>query len=148
VYLEQYLLSLYRKNFDQQISPLSTTEGRLKSTSVMHKDIFGEVAGYDIMSEKEDSVNHSSHLMLPQNSNANPPKECSDIWGTRKLLDSSIHRSDSSLSQHSACLTRASPSMKFLTKAVDSYHSLPLSMLEVTLFVNISITLKWPSAFS
>lgn len=127
MYLEQYLLSLYRKNFDQQMSSLSTMEGRLKSTSVMHKDIFGKVAGYDIMSEKEDSVIHSGHLMLPQNSNA---KECNDIWRTRKLLDSSINRSDSSLSQHSACLTRASPPMKFLTKAVDSYHSLPLSMLE------------------
>lgn len=145
MYLEQYLLSLYRKNFDQQMSSLSTMEGRLKSTSVMHKDIFGKVAGYDIMSEKEDSVIHSGHLMLPQNSNA---KECNDIWRTRKLLDSSINRSDSSLSQHSACLTRASPPMKFLTKAVDSYHSLPLSMLEVTLYENISITLKWPLAFS
>jgi hypothetical protein len=138
VYLEQYLLSLYRKKFDQQISSLSSVEGRLNK----------EIAGYDIMSEKEDSVIHSSHHILPQNSIGNPLKECNDIWGTQKLLDSSIHRSHSSLSQRSACLTRTSPPMKFQTKAVDLYHSLPLSMLEVNFYENISILPTGPLAFS
>ncbi|KAG2705558.1 hypothetical protein I3843_05G052900 [Carya illinoinensis] len=136
-YLEQYLLCMYRKKFNQQQSNPSNMEGRSKSTSVMHDEII-EVAGYDIMSEKDDSIIHSSHLKFPRNSIAKPPDAGNDIWGTRMLLDSSIHRSHSLLSQHSACLTRTSPA-KFPTKAVDSYHSLPLSMLEVTLNVDISI---------
>lgn len=128
---------MYRKKFNQQQSNPSNMEGRSKSTSVMHDEII-EVAGYDIMSEKDDSIIHSSHLKFPRNSIAKPPDAGNDIWGTRMLLDSSIHRSHSLLSQHSACLTRTSPA-KFPTKAVDSYHSLPLSMLEVTLNVDISI---------
>nr|XP_023896376.1 uncharacterized protein LOC112008275 [Quercus suber] len=124
VYLEQYLLSLYRKKYDQQKSCVSTVEGRL------NKEMFRKVPEYDIMSEKEDPVTHSTHHMLPQNSIGNPLQECNDIWGTQKQLDSSIHRSHSSLSQRSACLSRTSPPMKFLNKGVGLYHSLPLSMLE------------------
>lgn len=142
VYLEQYLLSLYRKKFDQQKSSESTVEGRL------NKEMFQKVPEYDIMSEKEDSAVHSTHSMLPQNSIGNPLQECNDIWGTQKQLDSSIHRSHSSLSQRSACLTRTSPPMKFLNKGVGLYHSLPLSMLEVTFYANISIVAKMPLTFS
>lgn len=130
-YLEQHLLCMYRKKFNQQQSNPSNVEGKSKSTSVMHDEII-EVDEYDIISEKEDSIIHSSHLKFPRNSFAKPSDACNEIWGTQKLLDSSIYRSHSSLSQHSACLARISPT-KFPTKAVDSYHSLPLSMLEVTL---------------
>ena len=142
VYLEQFLLSLYRKKFHQQKSCVSTVEGRL------NKEMFRKVPEYDIMSEKEDPVTHSTHHMLPQNSIGNPLKECNDIWGTQKQLDSSIHRSHSSLSQRSACLSRTSPPMKFLNKGVGSYHSLPLSMLEVTFYANISILAKMLLTFS
>lgn len=140
VYLEQYLLSLYRKKFDQQISSLPTVEERSNWTAVMPKENFGEVGGYDAISEKEDRVIHSSPLMLPRNSSANPP-EWIDLRGSQKLLDSSIHRSHSSLSQNSAYLTRTPP------KAVDSYHSLPLSMLEVTSHESIGATLERSLAF-
>ncbi|CAB4290284.1 unnamed protein product [Prunus armeniaca] len=86
VYLERYLLSLYRKTFDQQISSeLSVAPGQ---------------------------------------------DECNDIVEQQKLLDSSIHRTCSSLSQRSTCSTRTSPRTKSRAKAVDSYHSLPFSMLE------------------
>ncbi|KAL6347930.1 hypothetical protein AAG906_037659 [Vitis piasezkii] len=130
VYLEQYLLSLYRKTFDRQISSVSTVDDRIKSTSTAHKRMFQEVSGDKIISKTENSVIHSSHLLSPRDSIDNPPKECNDIWGPHKLLDSSIHRSHSSLSQRSTCPIRTSPSMQTLAKAVDSYHSLPLSMLE------------------
>ncbi|KAM3695185.1 hypothetical protein ACJW31_07G112800 [Castanea mollissima] len=135
VYLEQYLLSLYRKKFDQQKSSESTVEGRL------NKEMFHKLPEYDIMSEKEDSATHSTHHMLPQNSIGNPLQECNDIWGIQKQLDSSIHRSHSSLSQRSACLTRASPPMKFLNKGVGLYHSLPLSMLEQAQTTTSSVSL-------
>ncbi|XP_050262096.1 uncharacterized protein LOC126706604 isoform X1 [Quercus robur] len=135
VYLEQYLLSLYRNKFDQQKSCVSIVEGRL------NKERFRKVPEYDIMSEKEDPVTHSTHHTLPQNSIGNPLQECNDIWGTQKQLDSSIHRSHSSLSQRSACLSRTSPPMKFLNKGVGSYHSLPLSMLEQAQTTTSSVSL-------
>ncbi|PON76904.1 Ternary complex factor MIP1, leucine-zipper, partial [Parasponia andersonii] len=128
LYLERYLLSLYRKTFDQQMSSVSTMNGRLNSALGTEKGISSEASGQDIMPQKENSVIHSGNLLPPRNSFGNQ-QERVDIWEPEKLLDSSIHRSHSSLSQRSACSFRASP-RKFLNKAVDSYHSLPLSMLE------------------
>ncbi|KAK8613761.1 hypothetical protein V6N13_101517 [Hibiscus sabdariffa] len=110
-YLEKYLLSLYRKAFNRRVSCLKTIEESPKPTSVAQKAIFPEVLAHDIFSEKE-----------------NPPKECSDVWGSKKLLDSGIYRSHSSLSRGTA-YSVTSPQIN-VDKAVDLYHSLPLSMLE------------------
>ncbi|KAH0977706.1 hypothetical protein GBA52_027425 [Prunus armeniaca] len=113
VYLERYLLSLYRKTFDQQISSeLSVAPGQ------------------DVTPENSNTVTYSDDLMSPRNSIVKPLKECNDIVEQQKLLDSSIHRTCSSLSQRSTCSTRTSPRTKSRAKAVDSYHSLPFSMLE------------------
>ncbi|XVF00643.1 hypothetical protein REPUB_Repub04eG0018700 [Reevesia pubescens] len=127
-YLEKYLLSLYRENFDKRYSSLKTIDENLKSVSVVHKEMFPEVQAHDIMSEKENLDIQSSDMVSSRNSIANPPKECNDVWGTEKLLDSGIYRSHSSLSQRSA-YSVTSP-QKAVAKAVDLYHSLPLSMLE------------------
>ncbi|GMJ06977.1 hypothetical protein like AT5G66600 [Hibiscus trionum] len=110
-YLEKYLLSLYRKAFDRRVWCLKTIVENPKPTSVAHKEMFPEVLTHDIFPEKE-----------------NPPKECSDVWGSKKLLDSGIYRSHSSLSRGSA-YSVTSP-QRNVDKAVDLYHSLPLSMLE------------------
>lgn len=120
VYLEKYLLSLYRKRFNQ-VPSLSTMDERLQSTSVRCKEIFSEVSGHDTMPKK-------CHLSPPPNSTDNPSKEYDDIWGEQKLTDSSIRRCHSSLSQRSF----RTPPMGIVAEAVNSYHSLPLSMLEVT----------------
>ncbi|KAJ0010143.1 hypothetical protein Pint_34561 [Pistacia integerrima] len=130
VYLEQYLLSLYRKKFDQRVSSLPTMDERLNLATSTDEGMFSEFCRSDITSEKENSVVQTSNLKPYENSFCNPPKEGNDIWGAQKLLDSGIHRSHSSLSQRSACSIRTSPPLKSLAKAVDSYHSLPLSMLE------------------
>ncbi|XWS40359.1 hypothetical protein CRYUN_Cryun18bG0134300 [Craigia yunnanensis] len=128
-YLEKYLLSLYRKNFDKRFSSLKTIDENLKSTSMAHKEMFPEVTqAHDIMSEKENLAIQSSDLVSSRYSIGNPPKECNDVWGTERLLDYSIYRSHSSLSQRSA-YSVTSP-QKTVAKAVDLYHSLPLSMLE------------------
>lgn len=115
VYLERYLLSLYRKTFDQQISSELSVAPRQDATP-----------------ENSNTVTYSDDLMSPRNSIVKPLKECNDIVEQQKLLDSSIHRTYSSLSQRSTCSTRTSPRTKSRAKAVDSYHSLPFSMLEVT----------------
>ncbi|KAH7517889.1 hypothetical protein FEM48_Zijuj09G0112000 [Ziziphus jujuba var. spinosa] len=130
VYLERHLLSLYRKTFYEQMSSVSAMDGRSSSAIVTQKELSIVAPGQYIMPDKEKSVIQSSNHVYPQNSLANRLKECNDIWEPQKLLDSSIHRSHSSLSQRSACSIRTSPPRKSLNKVVDSYHSLPLSMLE------------------
>ncbi|XP_010243302.1 PREDICTED: uncharacterized protein LOC104587397 isoform X2 [Nelumbo nucifera] len=129
VYLEQYLLSLYRKAFDQQFSSLSpsATDERLKSPSFTQKEMFLEVTGPDIRSEREDLTIQSGNLPLTQDPIADPQKEFNAIGDTEKLLDSGIHRSHSSLSQHTAS---RSSSMDAVAKAVRACHSQPLSMVE------------------
>ncbi|KAH9695880.1 hypothetical protein KPL71_022948 [Citrus sinensis] len=119
-YLEQYILSLYRKNFDE----------RMKSASEAQEGKFSEASQYDITSEKENSRIQISNSASCRYSSNDPPKKCNDIWQPQELLDAGIRRSHSSLSHHSACSIRASSPIKSLDKAVDSYHSLPLSMLE------------------
>lgn len=130
VLLERYLLSLYRKTFDQCI--LSEVTMAERSSSVTHQGSYKEVSGQDVTSESSKTITYSDDLTLPRSSSGKPFKECNDIWEPEKLLDSSIHRCYSSLSQRSTCSPRTSPRIKSQTKAVDSYHSLPFSMLEVT----------------
>ncbi|XP_043714243.1 uncharacterized protein LOC122662623 isoform X2 [Telopea speciosissima] len=130
VYLEQYLLSLYRKAFDQQMSTLSpsTMEERIKSPSFAQKDMFVKVSGHDISSERENSAVHSARPPLHLDSIGKLQKDFSDIGSAEKLLDSGIHRSHSSLSQRSVFMTRTSPPMDTLDRALRACHSQPLSM--------------------
>ncbi|KAJ6707847.1 TERNARY COMPLEX FACTOR MIP1 LEUCINE-ZIPPER PROTEIN [Salix viminalis] len=128
VYLERYLLSLYRKTFEQQVSSLSTKDERVderfKMSSTARKGMFPSVPGNenDVMSDKDHSADNASHL-------SSLTKECNGTWGPAKLLDSSIHRCHSSMSQRSI---GTSPATRLIARAVDSCHSLPLSMLELS----------------
>lgn len=127
VHLEQYLLSLYRKAFDQQVlvqSP-SATDARLGSPLTSPKGGSLEACRPNITSKRKNSaVSYSSQSL------ANPRKESNGI-SEEKILDSSIHRCHSSLSQRSTFLTRTSPPVESLTKAIRACHSQPLSMMEV-----------------
>ncbi|KAF7810949.1 protein kinase [Senna tora] len=125
VYLEQYLLSLYRKRFDHQV--LSAKERRLDialDSNEGSSSITGKST--NTISEKDIGVTHYSSLISPRNSVG---KECKKQLEPEAVLDSSIHRSHSTLSQRSVCTIETSPA-KIQAKAVDSFHSLPLSMLE------------------
>ncbi|XP_058750498.1 uncharacterized protein LOC131623506 [Vicia villosa] len=138
-YLEQYLLSLYRKRFDEHISSLSTKETRLDLASYINKDT-SAVNGNDAISDKQRRSELASHInkrtsVIPV-SGAFSDKEISvrhstDIVSTSNLgvLDSGIHRCYSALSQQTVCSIDVSPE-NIKTIAADSYHSLPLSMLE------------------
>ncbi|KAF8405150.1 hypothetical protein HHK36_010048 [Tetracentron sinense] len=127
--LEQYLLSLYRKAFDQQVSSLSTSnmDEKLKSPSSTQQGMFMGVSRFDITPKREKSTIQSSHLLFSQDSLGNLWKESNGTEGAENLLDSGIHRTYSSLSQRSA---RISPPMGTLTKSVRVCHSQPLSSLE------------------
>ncbi|KAE9616533.1 putative ternary complex factor MIP1, leucine-zipper [Lupinus albus] len=129
VYLEQYLLTLYRKIFDQQISSLTTEERRSEIASDTNKGT-SAVPGKGAVYDKEISVLHSSHLISHSNSADFQLKECNDQMELESVLDSCVYRCHSELSQRTVCSIEDS-SVNIKTKAVDYYHSLPLSMLEL-----------------
>ncbi|KAG4121241.1 hypothetical protein ERO13_D11G194000v2 [Gossypium hirsutum] len=123
VYLEQYLLSLYRKAFGQQMSSLSPSkrDERLKTPVDTPKMRFSEVSRPDNESKVENSA-------ILSDNHDNSWKEPNGI-GEEKLLDSSVHRCHSSLSQHSEFSGRTSP-VETSAKAIRACHSQPLSMME------------------
>ncbi|GAU15718.1 hypothetical protein TSUD_89420 [Trifolium subterraneum] len=154
MYLEQYLLSLYRKRFDEHISSLSTKERRLESASYIKKSISALSCNDSILekqrrlelathitkgasvvnvsgaiSDREISVSHSSDNISTSNLGGFQLKECINQLDPESVLDSSIHRCYSALSQQTVCSIEAS-SEDIRTKAAESYHSLPLFMLE------------------
>ncbi|KAH1082183.1 hypothetical protein J1N35_021944 [Gossypium stocksii] len=123
VYLEQYLLSLYRKAFDQQVSSLSPSkrDERLKTPVDTPKMRFSEVSRPDNESKVENSA-------ILSGNHDNSWKEPNGI-GEEKLLDSSVLRCHSSLSQHSEFSGRTSPD-ETSAKAIRACYSQPLSMME------------------
>ncbi|CAA0832751.1 Protein of unknown function- DUF547 [Striga hermonthica] len=116
-HLEQYLLSLYRKAFDQpfsSLSPKKKNEEKFKSLIITTPR------------RRRLDFSRSDSLRETKPANGGGPFE-------EKLLDSSIQRSHSSLSQQrGALLNRASspPPADELCKALRSCHSQPLSMIE------------------
>ncbi|KAJ7944361.1 Ternary complex factor MIP1, leucine-zipper [Quillaja saponaria] len=126
VYLEQHLLSLYRKAFDQQSSvSLSTKEKRVKSHVTTPRARFIEVSKPTITSE----IGYSAVRSVGQELDT-PWKESNGSGAEEMLLDSGVHRCHSSLSQRSAFTARTSPPAESLDKALRACHSQPLSMLE------------------
>nr|XP_008342996.2 uncharacterized protein LOC103405750 isoform X3 [Malus domestica] len=126
VHLEQYLLSLYRRAFDGKFSSVSPSkkDERLKPTLTSPRIRFLEVSEPDMPLERENLAVQSSGQSLE-----NSQKEFNAIGGEEKLLDSSVHRCHSSLSQRSAFLSRTSPE-ESLANTLRSCHSQPLSMME------------------
>lgn len=80
---------------------------------------------------KENSANAAVCSIPSDDSVGNLFKESRDVLGAQILVDSSIVRSHSSLSQRSPIALRTNL-LGTLAEAVDSYHSLPLSMLKVS----------------
>ncbi|KAL0559646.1 hypothetical protein IC582_000009 [Cucumis melo] len=117
VYLEKYLLSLYRRTFNQQVSSFSTMDDRLESYIEPNNVIEGE-----------HSCIHSDNIVSPETLFDNQSKGRNVVEEPEKL--SHLHRSNSSLSQRSLGSSRNYSLSKYMAKAVDSYHSFPLSMLE------------------
>ena len=128
VYLEKYLLSMYRKTFAKRLIPSSMTREKPNQNSPPKEQVSSE---FPQNNSSEDSPTNAEHLMPPGGSSASPLNES---LGSQILEDYSIHRSHSSLSHRSAVGVKTSPSLGPLAveEAVESYHSLPLFMLEVS----------------
>lgn len=126
--MEQYLLSLYRKAFDQQIPNLSPKESQLLSP-------INEVSKIRENSCKTKKLTHQPKFQ--KNFKEPRPNPITDDCVTvcqEKLSDQDpgIKRSQSSLSQRAVCSARISPSEESLARALRSFHSQPFSFLEVS----------------
>ncbi|KAI3922019.1 hypothetical protein MKX01_005708 [Papaver californicum] len=119
VYLEQYLLTLYRKAFDEQSSVLSpsTKDETLKSPKVSRLGLTPKIENLEVQ---------SSRLRSPRDSVTNSQRKPNAVEATEKLLDAGIDRSHSSLSHHSAFSTRTSPPRENHARSLQSCHSQPL----------------------
>ncbi|XP_075478443.1 uncharacterized protein LOC142519343 isoform X1 [Primulina tabacum] len=126
LYLEKYLLAMYRRNFAKRVSSLPTVDEHQKAHSRTVGSLVLEVPRTNLGSASEDSFIRCSKSVKDGNRGGHLRWKCDDILGAESLVDSGIDRSHSSLSQYSASSFRTSPPYE----AVDSYHSLPLSMLE------------------
>ncbi|PIN12372.1 hypothetical protein CDL12_15025 [Handroanthus impetiginosus] len=132
VYLEKYLLSLYRRTFAKRLSTLPTADKRPKTDVETPNSMSLQLPKTNLEPVNEDSViGCGSSVPLDDSANTLPVRS-NDILGADALIDSGIYRSQSSLSHQSACSFRASPPFEAVAEAVDAYHSLPLSMLERT----------------
>jgi hypothetical protein len=127
-HLEQYLLSLYRKAFDQQISSLSLSEKveRVNSPLTTPRRRRLEFSRSDITSQRENLARQVDSQSVPTQRN-----EASCV-GEEKFIDSGVNRCQSSLSQCSALSNKNSPHAESLGKALRTCHSQPLSMMEVS----------------
>ncbi|KAK9077297.1 hypothetical protein SSX86_005634 [Deinandra increscens subsp. villosa] len=110
-HLEKYLLSLYRKTFQKKHQSLSTTETKSRLNSALK--------------EQQLLPGNSANFMPARTSTDNPPKEFGSILESQPMEDSNVNRSHSSLSY------RTPPLYMAANQAFESYHSLPLGMLEL-----------------
>ncbi|XP_021738546.1 uncharacterized protein LOC110705034 [Chenopodium quinoa] len=111
--LEKYLVSLYQKALDRRLASLSKDSNNVLSEQKVCSDRFQIPADQPVI----------NNICLEEHNNE--AKEQEDVLG------SSIHRSHSSLSHQSTVYaSRLSPLAGKVAEAVNSYHSLPLTMLE------------------
>lgn len=125
VHLEQYLLTLYRKAFDQQTSLYSSNKEERLTPLTTPNRMFAEVSRPDITFSSKG-----------ENSAFQPTLQSLSNGIEEKNSDSSVLRCHSSLSNRSAFSIRTSPPAEALSKTVRACHSQPLSMMEV----NISLS--------
>ncbi|KAJ9551752.1 hypothetical protein OSB04_015797 [Centaurea solstitialis] len=105
-HLEKYLLSLYRKTFQKKEPSLAATDTKPR------------------LSKQQSSLVDFSGFTTARVSTDNPSKDFGPILESQPMEDSYVNRSHSSLSY------RTPPVYMAVNQAVESYHSLPLGMLE------------------
>ncbi|OIW09743.1 hypothetical protein TanjilG_14266 [Lupinus angustifolius] len=139
VYLENHLLSLYRKAFGQQSFPASasTKEERPKSLLKTPRERFIEGFKPECLTERGcspvQSIDHEfDRPQKEQNGNelqsSGKGYNVSQLEG--KYVDSGVCHSQSSLTQCSVFTTRASPSSESLTISERACHYQPLSVMK------------------
>ncbi|KAF0888335.1 hypothetical protein E2562_014165 [Oryza meyeriana var. granulata] len=135
--MEQYLLTLYRKAFEQQVPTFSPPDQR-----GVPKPPLPVMSSQPVQLQKSPSVkvsrkNNRADAMLrssyppPSSKTWNDPvTDCSTSGCSGRLGDSDVLRCQSALSYRGICSSRISPSEDSLARALRSCHSQPFSFLE------------------
>ncbi|KAG5062298.1 hypothetical protein HKD37_02G003445 [Glycine soja] len=148
VYLEQYLLSLYRKAFDQQLPSVApfTKEEKVKSPPSTPRARLVIVSKPEVLTKRGSSavqsIDHELDTLQKEYSGYEHEtlrKEYNVHQPEGKHLDSGVYRCHSSLSQCTTFTTRVSaPAAEVLTESLRTCHSQPLSMMEYAQNVDAS----------
>ncbi|KAK3150933.1 hypothetical protein QOZ80_3AG0239570 [Eleusine coracana subsp. coracana] len=130
VCLEQHLLTLYRKAFEQQLCTSNSTsdmESNRQPTS-SYSGILSDASELDFSTPKKHQLAQSSRMVVARKST--PTASTSETSISQPLEKISIGRSHSSLLHRSICSARVSPSANNLARALKPCHTLPLSFVE------------------
>lgn len=127
IYLEKYLLSLYRKRFQEKTSVFSKMDESTKPGEATGNCNLSESQAHGISTKNENSMKLPQHLVY------NPSKESGEFSERGTIMDPYMHRSHSSLSHRFDRSLEMTYHVGTQSEAVNPHHSLPLSMLEVTL---------------
>ncbi|KAG2316994.1 hypothetical protein Bca52824_020116 [Brassica carinata] len=117
IHLEQYLLSLYRKAFDQHISSVPPNSDKKKKPK--SPPVTTPTRRLDF-SEEDDTPSKTAPLLVDHQ---NQPRETETPAGGRDQMESSFHRSHS---QRSAFERKKASTEDSWSKAIRSCHSQPL----------------------
>lgn len=128
--LEQHLLALYRKAFDQQICSVSSSCD-MEINKQPARSFSGILTGsseLDFSTPRKHQLLQSSGMVMARKST---PTTLTSETSTSHYNDKTgIGRSHSSLLQRSICSARVSPSANNLARALKPCHTLPLSFVE------------------
>ncbi|KAF3786596.1 hypothetical protein EJ110_NYTH25174, partial [Nymphaea thermarum] len=133
VYLEQYLLSLYRQAFNQQI-PSSHSTATDESLNYSQESLPHQVPGLEIMPKRVTAYSHplpSNPILIPQNSFFDRITYSDNLAAIDKQADPGVQRCHSSLSQSSICSDRNSPPLEKMGLPFRGCHSQPLCSTEL-----------------
>lgn len=129
--LEQHLLALYRKAFDQQICSVSSSCDMEinKQSARSFSGILTGSSELDFSTPRKHQLLQSSGMVMARKST--PTTLTSETRTSHYNDKTGIGRSHSSLLQRSICSARVSPSANNLARALKPCHTLPLSFVEV-----------------
>uniref|UniRef100_A0A0E0KJH2 DUF547 domain-containing protein n=1 Tax=Oryza punctata TaxID=4537 RepID=A0A0E0KJH2_ORYPU len=139
--MEQYLLTLYRKAFEQQVPTFSPPDHR--GAPKPPPPMMAAASSLPVQLQKSPSVkasrkNNRADAMLrssyppPSRRTLNDPvmTDCSTSGCSGRMGESDVLRCQSALSYRGICSSRISPSEDSLARALRSCHSQPFSFLE------------------
>ncbi|RLN42108.1 uncharacterized protein C2845_PM01G26970 [Panicum miliaceum] len=131
--MEQYLLTLYRKAFEQQaptFSPPDNREASKASLSSPSGQLWETPMAMKSFKSREDAALRSSYPLSHKKWN-DPLTDCCTSVRPDRVVDSDVLRCQSALSYRGVCSSRILPSDDdSLARALRSCHSQPFSFLE------------------
>ncbi|XP_062210432.1 uncharacterized protein LOC133911947 [Phragmites australis] len=128
--LEQHLLTLYRKAFEQQVCTVNSACDMKsnKQPARSFSGILSEASELDFSTPRKHQLVQSSRMVLARKST--PTTSTSENSISQHHEKTNIGRSHSSLLRRSICSARVSPSASNLARAMKQCHTLPLSFVE------------------